>query len=375
MVYPSDPSQKDRSEDAMIAWAWHQFLETGDPEWVPRLPMVKSAMAAMRAVEEYTREAGIADIDGWVVSGASKRGWTTWMVGAVNCPTCPTIDAIAPIVPIVPNLIAGVHHMWRAFGGFTFAFSDYTAVNFTTLIDEPRNAELFRIVDPVHYAKRLARLPKVTVVSSGDEFMMFEWTANWKNLFAGESHIYIADNAEHSMATGIVGLLRTLSSFTNSVYLNGTRPKFDYDLDTKNGTISVQVPDGQQLLKVVLRHAETLANGRRDFRLAAAALTHDDGSKYCKLPTLGPIEIDGSKVCLQGIIWTGKTLHETSPGLYSAKIPEPKSGRWTGAYIEVYFKSDTGLKKNYQFTTPGMVWPQTFPFEDCRAENCIANLV
>jgi len=121
--------------------------------------------------------------------------------------------------------------MWRAYGGFTFAFDDYTDVNITTRIDDDRTTELFKIVDPIHYVDRLARLPKVVLVSSDDEFMMFEWTNNWKNIFKGETHLYIADNAEHSYATGIVGLLRTLSTFANSVFLSGQRPSFDYDMD------------------------------------------------------------------------------------------------------------------------------------------------
>ena len=44
MVYPSDPSQKRREEDAVIAWAWRQFHE--DPanfDWLPRLPMAKAS--------------------------------------------------------------------------------------------------------------------------------------------------------------------------------------------------------------------------------------------------------------------------------------------------------------------------------------------
>merc|ERR1719160_379485 len=109
--------------------------------------MAKAAMQAMRAVQEFTSQEKMASIDGWLVSGASKRGWTTWMVGAVNCPTCPTIDAIAPVVPIVPNLHEGVHHMWRAYGGFTFAFNDYTAVNFTTKIDSEEVGAMMKIID------------------------------------------------------------------------------------------------------------------------------------------------------------------------------------------------------------------------------------
>lgn len=50
IVYPSDPSKKGRSEDAMIAWAWHEYLvdPNHDPEWLPRLPMAKGAMKSMQ---------------------------------------------------------------------------------------------------------------------------------------------------------------------------------------------------------------------------------------------------------------------------------------------------------------------------------------
>ena len=50
IVYPSDPSQMSRHEDAVIAWAWRQFHE--DPsnfEWLPRLPMAKASFLVMKA--------------------------------------------------------------------------------------------------------------------------------------------------------------------------------------------------------------------------------------------------------------------------------------------------------------------------------------
>lgn len=43
IIYPSDPKQAHREEDAMIAWAWREFHE--DPtnfEWLPRMPMAKA---------------------------------------------------------------------------------------------------------------------------------------------------------------------------------------------------------------------------------------------------------------------------------------------------------------------------------------------
>ena len=64
-------------------------------------------MQAMRAAGEFAIKGGhLTAAPKWVVGGASKRGWTTWMVGAATCASCPEIAGIFPLVPIVPNLRA-----------------------------------------------------------------------------------------------------------------------------------------------------------------------------------------------------------------------------------------------------------------------------
>jgi len=200
IVYPSDPSQKKRTEDAVIAWGWKQYLDStlgqANPEWLARLPMTKAAMSCMRAAQEYLEKQSIAEISkgGWFVAGASKRGWTTWMVGSVTCgpPECPTIVGIAPLVPIVPNLVKEIHRQWMAYGGWTFAFADYLEVNLTVHVDTPAFADAMAIVDPAHYYKRLSRLPKQAVLSSDDEFMMMDWSNIWYDEMPGENHLLIA---------------------------------------------------------------------------------------------------------------------------------------------------------------------------------------
>ena len=60
----------------------------------------------MKAVNDFGSKKGLVDPDcGHVVFGASKRGWTTWMVGAAGNPDgYPKIQGILPLVPIVPTL-------------------------------------------------------------------------------------------------------------------------------------------------------------------------------------------------------------------------------------------------------------------------------
>jgi len=377
IVYPSDPSKTPREEDAMIAWAWHEFLTDPkhDPEWLPRLPMAKAGMQCMRAVEEYTKKQGIAEIEGWVVSGASKRGWTTWMVGAVTCESCPTIVGIAPLVPIVPALHQDVHRQWKSYGGFTFAFKDYTAVNLTTNLDGAGFKLMMDIVDPINYGERLARLPKLTVLSSDDEFMQFDWSNIWYDQMTGESNLLIIPNSEHSLTTGIPEIISSLPAVYKSIALQKERPSFDYAYDNTTGEITVTIPEGIEHGKVVLRHAMTLQNKRRDFRWVRLA-NEDTGN--CTLPDI-PMKkpIEGGN-CIQPIIWLGKTLSavEGTTNVYKAKPPMPLPGFWTGYYIEVFFPNNLGLKKDsFQFTTPGFVWPDTLPFEDCLADTCKGHLV
>ena len=80
VVFKDDPGRKTRTEDDFIAYTWNHFIDTGDDRWPARLPMTKSAVRAMDAVTAFTTTAagGGHAVNRFVVSGASKRGWTTW---------------------------------------------------------------------------------------------------------------------------------------------------------------------------------------------------------------------------------------------------------------------------------------------------------
>lgn len=64
--------------------------------------MVKASLRAMDAITEFTAknhpELGV-QLDYYSVAGASKRGWTTWDVGAVDP------NRVKAIVPIVLDAI------------------------------------------------------------------------------------------------------------------------------------------------------------------------------------------------------------------------------------------------------------------------------
>jgi PhoPQ-activated pathogenicity-related protein len=59
--------------------------------------------------------------------GASKRGWTTWLVGAVD-PV--RVKGIVPIVLDAINFVAVEHHEWRYKYLFILFFKSFLLIIF-----------------------------------------------------------------------------------------------------------------------------------------------------------------------------------------------------------------------------------------------------
>ena len=114
-----------RKEDSLIAYTWDKFLRTGDPKWPARLPMTKAAVRAMDTVTAFcaSPEGGNVKVDGFVVAGGSKRGWTTWTTAAVD----KRVVAIVPIVIDMLNIEPSMLHHYAAYGFWAPAIGDYTA--------------------------------------------------------------------------------------------------------------------------------------------------------------------------------------------------------------------------------------------------------
>ena len=84
--------------------------------------MTKAAVRAMDTITEFltspTAPQEIQDLNSnpsqFIVAGASKRGWITWIVASVD----PRIMAIVPVVMDNLNAHKNLHHHFRAYGGW-----------------------------------------------------------------------------------------------------------------------------------------------------------------------------------------------------------------------------------------------------------------
>jgi len=128
--------------------------------------------------------------------------------------------------------------MWRSFGGFTWAFQDYLNLNLTQRMGSPEWKLAEEIIDPAAYLDRLEKIPKYVVLTSDDEFMMFDWTTIYYDKLPGEKHIWIVPNTEHEMYINIRKILSALHTYQKSIASNKpTRPHFNYTYNPENGEI------------------------------------------------------------------------------------------------------------------------------------------
>ena len=152
IVFAEDILQDTRDEDGSIAFTWWHFLFDPDynAEYLLYLPMTKAAVKAMDSIKLFlTDENSPEEIQGtnlnptkYIVGGASKRGWTTWITAAV----APRVIGIMPTIMDELNFVKNIKHHWQSYGGWTFLFEDYWKLNLTQHFDDPKMQEMYDIV-------------------------------------------------------------------------------------------------------------------------------------------------------------------------------------------------------------------------------------
>ena len=321
LVFPDDPTNQ-RYEDAIIAYTCDRFLKTEDPTWPLLLPMVKSAVRAMDTIQDHLAKAtdGKVTIRGFVVSGGSKRGWTTWLTAAVD----KRVRAIAPIVIDVLNMNDQMRHHFAAYGFYSPAIGDYEQMKIFDRLDTDGGTEIRNFVDPYEYRNRYT-MPKFLINSSGDQFFLPDSAQFYFADLPEEKHLLYCANTDHGLDGSDAD--KALLIWYQSILTGRDRPQFSWDTP-ESGHVVVTTQTRPQ--KVTLW---TATNPQaRDFRL--------------------------EKI---GKAWQSRPLTATNAGTYDVRIPAPDKG-WTAYFVELHFDSGTPLP--YRFSTEVRIVPDTLPYAD-----------
>ncbi|MGZ3432676.1 MAG: PhoPQ-activated pathogenicity-related family protein [Isosphaeraceae bacterium] len=222
---PNQPLLGDKTEDALIAETFVRYLETKDKNWPLLFPMVKSAVRAMDAVQAWARERGKGELKQFVVAGASKRGWTTWLTGAVDN----RVIAIAPMVIVMLNIAAQGPNQLDVWGQYSEQIDDYVNRGLMERVQTPEGKPLWKMVDPYTYRDRLS-IPKLLINGSNDRY----WTLNALNLYwgglKGPKYLVELPNAGHGLGVNRDWAINGLGAFFRQTVTNRPLPALSWGL-------------------------------------------------------------------------------------------------------------------------------------------------
>ncbi|MGH8065545.1 MAG: PhoPQ-activated protein PqaA family protein [Candidatus Entotheonellia bacterium] len=205
---PNQPLFGGLVEDDLLAHTFVQFLTTQDATWPLLLPMVKGVVRAMDATQAFLQRQRYIPVAGFVVSGASKRGWTAWLTPVVDA----RVKAIGPWVYDNLNLAQQLRHQREIWGHFSGQIAEYTERGLPQrlLAGEPGAVALAAIVDPFSYRDHLT-IPKLIILATNDRYWPLDALNLYYDALPGERYLLYVANAGHNLQPGreraIAGLM------------------------------------------------------------------------------------------------------------------------------------------------------------------------
>ncbi len=355
------------------------------------LPMVRSAVRAMDAMTQFSEQELETSIEKYIITGASKRGWTTWLTGAMDQDR---IIAIAPIVWDAISVADVFHQQYRDYAGWSWAIHDYVENNVVSFLDTPEMEVFQDLIDPIRYRKRLT-MPKFIITGLMDEFQMPDDEQFWWDDIPDPKWLLKSPNTEHIYTTGLGVLLPTLGTWITYILNDWEIPSLSWEYDDDSGDITVEAHGGE-VYSAQMWYATTCNDQRRDFRIASL-----DDPCEC-----GPVDGD---FCVQAeSVWHKEILEANSDGTYTGHREPPPDGKWDAFVVNIQLVTEhtttdgpkhtfftrqaiqeiTGSKDGGQqgrwpytpggileFTSRASIVPNIYPYEDCTQDGCMAPIV
>lgn len=268
---PNQPLFNGMSEDTLIAETYVKYLETKDESWPLLFPMVKSLIKAMDCLQTFAKDELKSEVKQFVVTGASKRGWTSWLTAATGDPR---VKAIAPMVIDTLNMQVQMAHQFEMFGNkYSEQIEDYTSRGLVPMPDTSDARKLWAMVDPWVYREKLT-LPKMILNGANDEYWAVDALNFYWNDLKGPKWVLYVPNAGHDLtevdkdgkkSAFPQRAISTLVAFTRHEMTNKPMPDLTWKHDDADGKLRLTVNTDKGAKKARIWVAK---NTTTDFRPA-----------------------------------------------------------------------------------------------------------
>lgn len=315
---PNQPLFDGRREDALVAYTLEQYLATSDETWPLLFPMVKSAVRGMDTVHAFTAQTFGHRISRFVVSGASKRGWTTWLTAAADR----RVSAIAPMVIDMLNMRVQLQWSEKVYGKPSEKISDYHNLQLHIKADDPPVRKLRGWIDPYAYRNRYT-MPKLLLLGTNDPYWAVDSLRHYWHDLPEPKWVFQTPNAGHDLAGGTEAT-QTLAAFFELIADRQPLPKVKWTLgDDSHGSATARVRVDRKATAIRLWSANSID---RDFR---------------------------------NDVWTSLELAvKEGRNRADAKVERPQEG-YRSYLMEVELRSPGGYP--YKLSTEARVTPDTMP--------------
>ncbi len=233
---PNQPLYDGLTEDALISYTLNEFKKDTNYAWPLLFPMTKSAIKALDVVQAFSSEYLGREINRFVVSGASKRGWTTWLSAATEDIR---IVAIAPMVIDMLNMPATLEYQKEMYGDYSKEIHDYVELEIPQAVDSDFGSAVVKMIDPYSYRSKL-QLPKMIILATNDPYWTVDAVKHYINEIPGHNLLHYVANVGHNLGDKKQAVA-ALSAFFALNLTNSPIPKCSWTLNERRRNIELEV--------------------------------------------------------------------------------------------------------------------------------------
>ncbi len=266
-------------DDDLIAETFVRYLKTKDENWPLLFPMVKSVIKAMDVLQAFGKKEWSEPIDKFIVAGASKRGWTTWLTAAVD----QRIKAIAPIVIDTLNMGEQMPRQLQAFGAYSSRLAPYSSRGLLPIPETTEGQRLLSMVDPWVYRDKLT-MPKLIINGTND----FDWATDALNLYwngiSPDKWVLYVPNAGHNLRRQdrpqpdqLNDLINGLAAFSRHQIDGIPMPKLSWKHESVNDKLRLTIAATPAPIGARLWIAQTVTTDFRTAKWSQQAVNASNG--------------------------------------------------------------------------------------------------